>query len=566
MDISEMYEKIREFDWVSFDVFDTLLLRPYVKPENLFKHMEANENIPGFSKARIIAEKRARTKERPEVTIKDIYDKIDSEFESFMDLEMRYESVVLQQNPEMKTLFDMVVSDGKKVVLLSDMYLPSLFVDEVLKKKGFSGYEKLYVSGEYGKSKHFGDLFEHVLDDLKIERNGFVHVGDNKVSDIRTPERLGLATVWYEKPIDKYFKTHKREYRYYLRKRNLERSLIVGIDSLYRLNSDSEKNFWYDFGFKYGGPVATAFASFIDRNTKESDVLLFIARDGYNAQKAYNILYGNVENHYVYAVRLFNIFFGITGKDYPGYEKEIIQYFSDREETENFVGTPEEILSENFELYQSLMDEELKRYGEYLNEFLEDKENACMVDVSTMKFSAQRLIENTSGKNIKGIYYTLMDSFSDDKAVGFVDNYYAFLEYTLIDVPEFLMTSGESSIIKLDKKGLPVYSGTPIQEEWYRGNVTSEIEKGIADYAFFIKNVFGDLLPHFESNSVNKWILSLARKMNPEERSSLGKIKWASDPAHSEYHKLIFSPSDSPKLMQYKFRDYCRSLMRRIKE
>ena len=565
MDISEMYETIRKFDYVSFDVFDTLLIRPYVEPEDLFAHLETKENIPGYARARVIAEKRARTKKRPEVTLEEIYDLIDLEYKPYMELELKYESVMLQQNPEMKTLFDRTVSDGKTVVLLSDMYLPSPFIADVLKKRGFSGYEKLYVSGEYGKSKHSGDLFEYVLEDSKIDSDKLVHIGDNKISDIRTPKRLGLTTVWYEKPIDGYFRTHNREYRYYLRKKNLGRSLIVGTDSLYRLNSDSEKSFWYNFGFGYGGPVTVAFASFIYENTKNDDMLLFIARDGYNAQKVYNILYGKVENRYVYAVRLFNIFFGVNGKDYPGYEEEIVRYFADKEETKDFTGTSKEIFYENLELYRTLMDNELEEYGRYLDGILKDKENVSIVDISTMKFSAQKLIEKASGKNVKGIYYTLMGSPSNDKYMGFVDDYYTFLEYTRIDVPEFLMTSGESPIVKLNADGLPIYSTTLSSEEWYRGDVTSEIEKGIEDYAIFTKNIFGDLLPSFDSDSVNKWIMTLARRMNPEERSTLGKIKWASDPAHSEYHGLIFSPSDALMLMRNKMRDYYRSMINRLK-
>ena len=53
--------------------------------------------------------------------------------------------------------------------------------------------------------------------------------------------------------------------------------------------------------------------------------------------------------------------------------------------------------------------------------------------------------------------------------------------------------------------------------------------------------------------------------MNPEERLNLEKIKWASDPAHSEYHGLIFSPSDALMLMKNKIKDYFRSMMKRIK-
>ncbi len=564
MTTSKMIESLKDYDTVSFDVFDTLLLRPYVEPTDLFYHMETNEKIPGFAKARIRAERVARSKIYPEVTLSEIYDTIDASYKECMDTELKYETQILQQNAEMKKVYDFALSVGKRVVLVSDMYLPSDFMEKLLKNKGFDGFDRLYVSCEHRKNKHSGSLFEHVLKDLDLTPNVLLHIGDNRISDVRTPERMGIGVIQYEKVINRYFKQHKRERLYYRMKRNWERSLIVGMDSLYKLNFDSEKSFWYNFGFRYGGPVTVAFASFINKNTKNDDVLLFIARDGYNAHRAYNLLYGNVENHYVYAVRLFNIFFGINEKDYPGYEEEIVRYFANKEETKDFSGASEKIFYENLELYRTLMDDELKKYGDYLDKFLKNKENICVVDVSTMKFSAQKLIEKASGKNVKGIYYTLMNSKSNDEVMGFVDDYYTFLEYTQIDVPEFLMTSGESPIIKLNNDGLPIYYATLSSEEWYRGDVTSEIEKGIEDYALFTKNVFGNLLPSLDSNTVNKWVLSLARRMDPEERSNLGKIKWASDPAHSEYHGLIFSPSDAPMLIRNKTRDYYRSMINRL--
>ena len=35
-----IYEKINKHDIISFDIFDTLLIRPYVKPTDLFLHKD----------------------------------------------------------------------------------------------------------------------------------------------------------------------------------------------------------------------------------------------------------------------------------------------------------------------------------------------------------------------------------------------------------------------------------------------------------------------------------------------------------------------------------------------
>lgn len=47
-------------DIISFDVFDTLLFRPYIKPTDLFFHLENIYKKPGFALARIRAEECAR--------------------------------------------------------------------------------------------------------------------------------------------------------------------------------------------------------------------------------------------------------------------------------------------------------------------------------------------------------------------------------------------------------------------------------------------------------------------------------------------------------------------------
>ena len=63
-EFKQFKKSIKNVDVVSFDIFDTLLIRPYEKPTDLFKHIEYElASYREFYKERILAEKRARKKD-----------------------------------------------------------------------------------------------------------------------------------------------------------------------------------------------------------------------------------------------------------------------------------------------------------------------------------------------------------------------------------------------------------------------------------------------------------------------------------------------------------------------
>ncbi|MBQ8367949.1 MAG: hypothetical protein IJX43_02740, partial [Alphaproteobacteria bacterium] len=134
---------VLQADVVSFDIFDTLLFRPYVRPIDLFLHIEKHCNAPFFMPCRVAAEWNARQKhpEKLDITLDDIYDEIDNNFKSFKQIEMDWEQMVLRPNPEMKEVWDFARENGKKIVVASDMYLPTEFIADVLDKNGFGNYD-----------------------------------------------------------------------------------------------------------------------------------------------------------------------------------------------------------------------------------------------------------------------------------------------------------------------------------------------------------------------------------------------------------------------------------------
>lgn len=145
---------------ITFDIFDTLLMRPYVRPADLFLHVEKLEKQPGWAKHRRQAEDTARRKysQYEDITLDEIYQELSASDASFKQIELDLECQTLQPNPEIKQVFNYARQQGKRIFIISDMYLPKEFLTEVLHEKGYTDFEKLYVSNAVRKLKGTGTL------------------------------------------------------------------------------------------------------------------------------------------------------------------------------------------------------------------------------------------------------------------------------------------------------------------------------------------------------------------------------------------------------------------------
>ena len=88
--LTDIKSRIDSHQIISFDIFDTLLLRPYVKPTDLFLHMEKVYKIPFFCYLRQEAEKNAKINHQgiEDITLDMIYAEIDDKFKSFKHKEL----------------------------------------------------------------------------------------------------------------------------------------------------------------------------------------------------------------------------------------------------------------------------------------------------------------------------------------------------------------------------------------------------------------------------------------------------------------------------------------------
>lgn len=302
-DIEVVLNELLSFDVISFDIFDTLILRPVSAPVDVFHLLGERFGIMDFKNIRIWAESDARIKHfnkygNMEINLAEIWDNLEEDVglssEDGQKAEIKLEENLCYANPYMKRLWDMLINIGKRIVIVSDMYLSKAVLGRILENNGFIGYDRLYLSNEYGKSKADGKLYECVLKDYQGKK--IIHIGDNPVSDGEKARKAGLEAKLYPgifKDINVF--------------RPFDMSAMVG--SAYRAvvsaalyNGLNRFSLDYEYGYVYGGLFVLGYCSFIHRYVREHgiDKVLFLSRDGDALKQAYDYIYPGNNSSYVY--------------------------------------------------------------------------------------------------------------------------------------------------------------------------------------------------------------------------------------------------------------------------
>ena len=311
--ITELYRYIfiPSIKNVGFDIFDTLLQRPFWNPSQLFDIIEPEANIIvgtdtfGFSNTRILSEEYAR-KNNTEVTIDKIYEAMgeltgldESILKRLKSLELSTEKKFIKPRYFFKNIFDLMKIYGKKVFIASDMYLSKEFIVDLLVEHGFDlSNVNVYVSSELNKVKHDGSLFKEILKTEKFIPCQTLFIGDNKKSDIQIPSKLGINTFHAPKAMDKYLETIQFKISEF--KQLYECNWALHIPLIANIVFDNPF-IEYDFksytnnsskllGFSMFGPLIASLTFWLIENikNKEFNQILFAARDSKIVFEVYN--------------------------------------------------------------------------------------------------------------------------------------------------------------------------------------------------------------------------------------------------------------------------------------
>ncbi len=295
-------------DIVSFDIFDTLLIRPFVKSTDFFEYISVKYKVPEFNTLRIQAENDAKLKKSSnEVTLDEIYAEIDPKYRYLLKIEYETERKLIKPHPITKLYYDEAVAASKKIICVSSTYFTHTEIKKLLDKCGFNQVDKIYLSSEHEDSKD-KTLFNVVINDLKTAPEKILHIGNDRNSDYEQPIKFGLHAVLINKLTDIYFKKvgiNKAIIDFYERKSNLRGSIWISMVARNRAILLKSTTFWFDLGYCLSGPFVMGYMRYIVKTIKENpvDKLFFTSREGYVLKIIFDKYFSkdlHVDSEYVY--------------------------------------------------------------------------------------------------------------------------------------------------------------------------------------------------------------------------------------------------------------------------
>lgn len=300
---------LEKYEYISFDIFDTLIKRNVNDPKDVFNLVEdiynrKNEDaIKDFRKKRIECENIARKENIDEINIDMIYHKLDNEYsaeisEELKKIEIDVEIDITQQNKSKEIIecYNWALKN-KKIIIISDMYLPKSVIEEILSKNNIK-YDKLYLSSDIGKKKSNSELFKYVLQDLNINSNQIIHIGDNEQSDKIMANKTNINSILVPTKINKL--THYNEKRM---KENINYNIIESFIN----NNIQIDNYFEKFGYECFGIMIYSFSRWLMSELEKENIskVYFLARDGKIMKTIFDILNpdSKIETYYMMASR-----------------------------------------------------------------------------------------------------------------------------------------------------------------------------------------------------------------------------------------------------------------------
>jgi FMN phosphatase YigB (HAD superfamily) len=313
--LKRLKDEIEAARLVSFDLFDTVLLRPSLSPDAVQRYAghllaQAHPEAPDFFSARKAAEHAARAAKdwAGDVGLDEIYAQFAPGFSPQMlararALELEVEQqLVLTRAPVVEALRHARAA-GKRVIAVSDTYFGKAEIEALLASAGLAGaFDAIHLSSERGARKDRGDLWSQVLQIEGVAAKDWLHIGDNEVSDMQRAGDRGLRTFHTMNPVT--LLGQKRFVSVATLKAADEQhgwadALLLG-PSAARLGGDPFPldgalgvygvGSAHDLGYCAYGPALFAFTAWLARRPRLAglDRLYFLSREGWALQPIYD--------------------------------------------------------------------------------------------------------------------------------------------------------------------------------------------------------------------------------------------------------------------------------------
>lgn len=205
---------------VSFNIFDTLIMTPFLYPTDLFFMLEkdfseVSVSKKSFSQVRTEAEAEVRRKnDNSEADLSAIYEEIQkkgdispSSAQKLMEREKELMLYFCYPRECGLELFREALNSGKKVVLVSESCLPKELIIKILNKCGVSGYKSIFLSNMEHTGKSDGKIYTHIAKKLKLNSYNILHIGSDVQLDVEVPINAEMMSLYVPNCRELFFKS-----------------------------------------------------------------------------------------------------------------------------------------------------------------------------------------------------------------------------------------------------------------------------------------------------------------------------------------------------------------------
>lgn len=490
----EILKNIDRHEIISFDIWDTLITRRVLEPEDIFICVDyrAKKDLKIICDFPDLRSRAVMENSTPNPNIYEIYQKFqelsgldEKKCKQLLELEISIEKMCTVSRNDMVDIYRYAL-ERKRVFLITDMYLPKKIMEDILKKNNIYGYEKLFVSCEFRQLKQ-ENLFQIFRNE--IQGNNYLHIGDNENGDYICAKKNGMDAILISRGIKQYKASEFfQKWKSYT---SFSERCIKGMFIAKRYNSPFESEFKdenyteEDIVELYIAPLVTKFICWMVDEIRKSkmDDILFATRDGYLIFLLYMLAKENIQEDmpdgkYFYTSRAACTQANIEGE-------EDLLWLVDVP----FKGNSKELLDRRFHL-ESAEIKKFEKSGLQLKEFI-IKEKSLFIKISKMyqdnymKYikglnlkdsgiyffydfvssgTCQYYLKSMLPFNINGLFFcrSIVKSFIDLPIISMITNNgvknadsYFFAHYRYM---ETIMTSLEPSLLCFDKTGMPVFA------------------------------------------------------------------------------------------------------------
>ncbi len=563
--------EIREFvipptEIVTFDVFDTLIMRTVARPAHVnaiigLKVADLLKRDIDFPKLRLAAEARAREVCGRDVTLDDVYKSFSelsgldaSTCKKIRELEISTEVKLCVPRDDVVELFNHARAVGKQVWLISDMYMQTRDLERLLSKCGVAGFDRLLISCETGLRKDTAAIWDDLAAKNFNDPKKLTHIGDNETADIQlsSDRKFGAYHLMSAFNLFSQVPFGRSLIEQLGGKLSLYAGICLGValakkfQSPFRLHDaltrGSNRLVVFDFRelgyWFYGAPLLTFMLWLIQRSRADKiRRLIFLARDGYFLQPLYKFVtellkleplpsdYFLTSRRAVTVASIRNIAQAkeLTSLRFEGTTKKFF-----RERFGLDLGDDTEVIvpDKDVELIHGLMDahadEILSRaateraaYEKYIAGLGGDLDGCGVVDMG-YSGTIQYYLQQLTGKIFTGYYFATsatnrFGAEASERLRGCFtenDNYAttnsAIYRYQLLF--ETILTAPDAQLKNFDAAGNAVY-GAPEPGQIHIDDI-SAIHDGIKDFCRDVAEIFGDVLLRvpLDKNFVDAWV------------------------------------------------------------